>query len=402
MKTFLKHLKTILSLFCFLIGSIFLFIIFTPSKEQDKAVSIPQIIETPTQEIPIEVIQALRSLKTRLEDDSGKVTQKDIYAALKQVAQQSHAAREPLLRKILERSEKLNERVEERGKQLSESDNAFEQLLGVIQEKLKQANLQNEKWKVLSNDIKAMNRTLERHNTLEAPEQILRTAISLLTSNGGQLLYRPYRWAYIAQIVDTKDNGKLYPGITGMYEIESGKFTWVKPQKYAYPDPYDVQSIPGAYRLFSEEDVRGINPGSPYTHIRVVGDILLSISTEHIAIKHDEHNPRLLTITFPAPSISSIRFVWDGTQHGISLIERASPYNLVPFVTSNQQAWEDKLKKAFLMDLTTQNAINPEEFVRGIANLLTPIFEERGYAVTFFFGDTKLSSLVQRYMKISN
>lgn len=380
-----------------IIGSLLLCWVAPKSEALEETTLRQTEIEQDTPQVSEDLMLKLRKIREGLETSSSEIHLEELCNVFREAAKRGRADRDFILQGMLKRSERLNQQVAEDRELLQKSGNDMERLIGGVQERLQQAEAQNQKWSMLSDEVKRLNAAIEQHNELKNPDYILQNALKSLTSGGGQLLRRSYHWATVIPIVGRTKEGKLQPGVYGEWDRDrTGQIIW---KRRDYPDFYGVIFIPGARELFAEEDVSGINPGSPYTHIRVVGEIDLELPLDAISIKHDAQNKRLITITFPAPRLSNARFVWNGTYHGVCLVGRKSPYNLKPFITNYQDAWEKKLKHAFLTDLYEQQAINPEEFLRGVANLLAPIFEREGYAVTFFFEERDLETLMRNYMQ---
>ena len=394
------------SLMCSVLAFCFLMLTLSSRAKVESSASSeePQVAE---QFVSREVLLLLEDLKAKIVASStDEQFVADAQTVLRQALEKDGIERNIIVEQLLSaNNEYLNHVLQLRG-ELEKSASKEDKLLLDMEQKLVELSAQNEQWGIVTPQMEALNRQLEASQKLETPEVILQNVLRSWQA-GGSFLTRSYRWVCVLPIVARDNSGKIKDAI-GMYDRDDRRgekgyqydsaraIYW---QNESIDDPFGVRNILDAHIYFAEEDIRGFNNSSKYTDVRVVGDVIfkLNLAFTNFSIRRDDACKQHITITLPSPEIIDVKFRWNDWDNGMGLIQRAPPYFVDRFATSYTNSWEEVLKKPFCDDVVMNSGINPEDFVRNIANTLYSVFESKGYVVTFAFPNSNLESLMRKF-----
>lgn len=354
-----------------------------------------------------ELFSQLEELKMKISTPtSDEQFLEDAQKVLQRALKKDGVEREIVVEKLMTIYDEYQRHEAQLRSELEKRTDRDTKLILEMEQRLTELVNQNNAWSMVTPEMRVLNNQLETAQKLDSPEKILQE-ILLCWSSGGSTLVRNYRWVCILPIVSRNENGSLERAI-GRYERKdrrgNDKYEYDSEQgifweKKLINDPFNVRSIGDSYLYFGEEEKALVNDLSKYTDIRVCGDVVLKLDLAftNFSIKQDEDCKQHITITLPRPEIKEIKYCWNDKDNGIGLIQREPPFSIVAFPTRYREAWERVFSKPFCEDVLLNSAINPEDFVRNIANTLFPAFEAKGYVVTFAFADCSLESLMRKF-----
>mgnify|MGYP000165437833 CR=1 FL=1 len=349
-----------------------------------------------TNSIPAQVVAELQEIQAALGNEEMDFSR--VREILTRIAQKNHAMQDILLNGLLEQSREMDEEAEAVRAKLRESDDEQARLLAEVLDTLRDDRKSQEAgWQAVYQAIDTVKDEMTQTAALQDPNQVLAEALQSLTSGGNnQAFTRSYRWTMTIPIVP-EEHGQPTDGL-GEYDFERSQW---KKVPLAEEDPYGIREIEDMPQYFAERWGYWNNKPCPFTHLRIVGDVImtLDLSVLNFRIHQNPTNERVVIITLPRPKITAVRFLWEPNTNGMCLIEREKPYRLVPFSPplSSRDQWERCFTMAFLYDCLSNQVVDPEAALRGVANLLTPIFERKGFAVTYSIEEISNSDIATAF-----